>query len=60
VGARLLLTAVRFYLFKKNSEEHLGAYFFDLILVNGFLTSVYIFANSMYFDPLNHCSMMSN
>lgn len=58
--ARLLATAVRFYLFKKNREEHLGAYFFDLIFINSFLTAVFIRANSMYFDPLNHCSMMSN
>ena len=52
---KLLLTIGRYLLFKRDRKEHLLLYLFDLIIINLWLTGIFIQANLMYFSQHNFC-----
>ena len=60
VACKLLLTATRYYFYKKDNREHIGVYLSDLIVMNVLMTAIFLRANFMYFSPNNFCSQTND
>jgi heme O synthase-like polyprenyltransferase len=55
VGAKLLLTAGKYYCLKRDRKEHIALYLIDLVLMNVLFSGLFIDANMMYFSDNNLC-----
>ena len=55
VVIKLLLTIGRYYLFKRNRKENIPLYLVDLVVMNTWMTVIFVKANLMYFSDKNFC-----
>jgi len=60
ITLKLLLTGIRYKLFKTQRQENIPAYLTNLIVSNLMLTAVFVKGNLMYFSETNLCAYVED